>query len=370
MTALSAAPSGELCLIGNEDGDLTVIDVKTGSKAEASKFHNFLGISHIAWSSDSRILAAADLSADVQVLRIEEEPTHPTVPQSPRELSKPKLVLNGRAIHQLTLRQSPEELLVLTHGHAQIWDISGHVLRIEMDIKDTVEERQWLTHPYEADLLLAVGPHNIICYLWATLQPVHRFEVSKTTFTLGKQMTFNGTGKPTFQGVQPPRLLEAVSEYSTEAVYKCILGQDGRHLISYTKRTSADSRVHKQVLVFDFAELLSPKIKSFASPISSLDISEDVVGEVELILGVLPGSRIVYLDRDLWVCSTRIGSKSADKELVRHYFIPRDWSSVDSLDKCTLLPDGTILCPRDGDVAIIKSDLLKDPAVGDNRWHA
>ncbi|EON63963.1 hypothetical protein W97_03192 [Coniosporium apollinis CBS 100218] len=89
-------------------------------------------------------------------------------------------------------------------------------------------------------------------------------------------------------------------------------------------------------------------------------IPPDIVARVEHPLGILSGSRLASLDQDLWVCTYRLGSVYSQEShagLKRHYFIPRDWVSTESLEQCYMTTDGTVPCPRDDRVAVIRSSL-------------
>ena len=60
------------------------------------------------------------------------------------------------------------------------------------------------------------------------------------------------------------------------------------------------------------------------------------------------------------MCTFKLNSADPANGLKRHYFIPRDWASTEALDQCCMLDDGTLLLPKDGEVAVITS-ALADP---------
>jgi hypothetical protein len=51
------------------------------------------------------------------------------------------------------------------------------------------------------------------------------------------------------------------------------------------------------------------------------------------------------------------GGSGSEGGIRGRFFIPRDWVSAEVLSLCRLLADGTVLCPRRGEVAVIRSSL-------------
>ncbi|KFH42787.1 hypothetical protein ACRE_064840 [Hapsidospora chrysogenum ATCC 11550] len=95
----------------------------------------------------------------------------------------------------------------------------------------------------------------------------------------------------------------------------------------------------------------------------------DTSCHVYVPLGVLPGKKFVFLDRDLWLCVLPLtGSAtacSATEPYQRYYFIPRDWVGTSSLESCVLTADGTLFWPKDDRVIRIKCNLdFARPVVG------
>src|SRR5690606_32196276 len=97
--------------------------------------------------------------------------------------------------------------------------------------------------------------------------------------------------------------------------------------------------------------------------------------------------RLLFLDVSRWICTWRLpfeavqaqttaimerraqGSGSADKggnrdgttsaEIEEHYFLPGDWATADEAKLCTVMSDGTLLCPRNGDVVAVQCARLR-----------
>ena len=44
----------------------------------------------------------------------------------------------------------------------------------------------------------------------------------------------------------------------------------------------------------------------------------------------------------------------------RHFFLPRDWLNIECLELAIMTKDGTLFCPRNGEVAIIRDGLKEE----------
>jgi len=63
----------------------------------------------------------------------------------------------------------------------------------------------------------------------------------------------------------------------------------------------------------------------------------------------------VFLDHQYWLCTWDLGSDESVHE--RHFFLPKDWINPEALILVTLNQFGTLLCPKNGDVAVVKSGI-------------
>ncbi|KAK7739100.1 hypothetical protein SLS62_011300 [Diatrype stigma] len=75
-------------------------------------------------------------------------------------------------------------------------------------------------------------------------------------------------------------------------------------------------------------------------------------------LGILRDGRMVILDKNLWVCTAQLND--VQDTIIRHFFVPHDWVTAAGMKLSHLLPDGTILCPSKGEVAIIQNDMTSE----------
>lgn len=101
-------------------------------------------------------------------------------------------------------------------------------------------------------------------------------------------------------------------------------------------------------------------------------------------LAFLSRNRLMFLDRDRWICTWKLpsaaaragsaprrgGFKRPDGDLTKsstvgangvetHYFLPGDWVTADEAHLSAVMTNGTLLCPRNGDVATVQCAKLR-----------
>lgn len=64
------------------------------------------------------------------------------------------------------------------------------------------------------------------------------------------------------------------------------------------------------------------------------------------------GCVLAFIDRDFWVRTWSVDDVDGMYSK-QHFFLPRDWVKLDSLKLASVTPDGRILCPRAGEVAVV-----------------
>jgi hypothetical protein len=65
---------------------------------------------------------------------------------------------------------------------------------------------------------------------------------------------------------------------------------------------------------------------------------------------------VVFLDREYWVCTWPLGP-SPVRAIKRHFFLPLDYISRETMALATLTGAGTVLFPKDGELVVISNGL-------------
>jgi hypothetical protein len=72
-------------------------------------------------------------------------------------------------------------------------------------------------------------------------------------------------------------------------------------------------------------------------------------------------STFVFVDKEFWICSVDIGfAHDHETEIVKHFFLPREWQNAEWLDMAMVTTSGDVLCPRNGTVAVVSNGLIAE----------
>ena len=357
ICALSAAPRGSLYCAGSEEGTVHLIDTSRGRLLQLVKFLNFLTVDHLTWGDDGKHVAAADLGGNIIVKRLvftssRSGQTH----LEAQSMLTAKVKLDAGGIHQILLNQNSTKLLIIGQGFGQTWSVeTGCIVATSALGKEGTYK--WVNYPLQNDLLLGIGHSDLRILYWSDLTEVARPKFRKNWSSLQGQLSFDTNDAKNVSLAQ--LFLDPGSEPTRDVpVSKAMLTQDGKHLLTQFSEVSVQGRSTKRTLIFKTSSLKLSHQSDSSTVVDPLEISSEILMRIEVPLGILSGGRLVFLDRDLWMCTFKLGTVGNYIEVLRrHYFIPRNWASTECLKYCCMLGDGTFLCPKDGEVAVITSDL-------------
>lgn len=352
VSVVSVAPNKSTYCVGNEEGSALLFDTRSQTSVELARFSNFLSVVHVSWSHDGKYVAVADLGGDIAVRAINQKDSKMGI--GVKSMPTPKVNLKGRSIHQMMFNHDASLLLVLSNDCLQMWAMEEQKIKNFAGIENG-SSRKWLQHPTQKSYFLGFGTDNVCAYKWDTLEEqtmwMYREDQLGTTrhnseanYTPSKDSTLDS---------QHSSLSSDDDQGQVSRVSKATYTQDGRHTLVQIKSTSSQGRITKRILIFEQSAFDDAAggaaLYTFIAP--------HIGAMIEVPLGILSGSRLVFLDQDLWVCTYRPGLAHVAEGLKRHFFIPRDWTSSDSLENCVMMDDGTILCPREDEVAVVRSRL-------------
>lgn len=350
VCALAAAPGSSLYCVGNEEGVVELFDATQGKVVEIARFLNYLSVTQIIWDEHCQYIVATDLGGDILGKRLITPVADGNTEAQP--ISIPKINMEGRGIHEILLNRTSSFLLVMSQNRGEVWSLSTGTMLVSRELEDDAV-RRWLNHPTQSNLLLGFGPSDLRILNWNDLTNLGSLPFQEERSRLSNKLGVN---------VDEPSLDQLLIDLSTDlgtasAVAKALFSQDGKHFLVHVVETSAQGTTSKRLLIFETSLVDINDGINGAIPMVYLYIPPMIAARVEVPLGVLPGSLLVFLDQDLWVCTYKLGSSYSNEAIKRHYFIPRDWAGTESLGQCCLLKDGTLLFPKDGEVAVIKSTL-------------
>lgn len=356
ISALAAAPGSQLYCVSHDDGTVGLFDKTKGHLLVFSESTGFLTTEHLTWSEDGSHVAAADLGGNITVKRLNAQ----TVRTGRTEFelqsllaAKSKPTVGG--IHQILLSRDSTKLLIVSQGAGQIWSVeTGSV--VVSGVLEKGETRRWMNLPGQRDLLLGVGPRDLSIVQWEDL--------AVTASLIYREDWLCSDGRSSFDAneitnipIDQLSLNPSIGFKEEVYVKKAMLTQDGKYLLVEIRKLVAQGRSTKRLVAFENSFLARSLHANSSTLVDCLDVSNEVMTRIDVPLGILPGNVLVFLDKDLWMCTLRMNSAKQASDLKRHYFMPRDWASSESLEQCCMLHDGTLLFPKDGEVAVITGNV-------------
>ena len=342
ITAIAVCPDGSSYCAGYADGGVLIFPDNGDQSFELARFYNSLEVTHISWSPDGHYVAVADLTGDLQVksVTIARDRTVQVTP-----LSNPQIELKSSNIREMLFSPDSSMLLVSAAKEAFVYSVEDARLIATADAA-LQGDRKWFAHPTSPDLVVACGSQDAQFYSWATMETQGGVKFDEPT---DEPVAIGGQGK------DHAASKSNAMDHSSTLLVRAKLCQDSIHLLLATSNGSSTRTSGGHVLV----SRLDDWQPDSNATINLNRIPPDVSRHVYLPLGVLPGSKLVFLDHDLWLCVYRLAGIMSPiaESYQRYYFVPRDWVGSYSLDTCVLTKDGTLFWARDGRVVQIRCNL-------------
>lgn len=350
ITALSARPQGDLLCIGNGDGLVEMQDTSTCEKVRVDKSNSDMIIEHLGWAMDGGHYAYVELGSRLIVKSVDLKGKSQFPPQT-HTIMKERLYSQDGGAHRLLIDPSAKFVLVTTCTSAQVWSIRNRSVCATYQPQRSGEQVKWISHPLKSEYVLAFTAATVTEHLWKDLEPRHQWR-----FQTPAQASPDDESEEDKPGVQRS-MTNLVDGFSTsEVIDQIILSQNKAFILLLLCHRARHRRRWTRLLVLESASFTTPP-STVDEYLDSIPIPPDIAASIERPLDVIGQDRLVFLDDSFRVCSCSIRQAGGPSALVHHFFLPRDWVNDESLDLCQVLGDGTFLCPRRGEVAVIRSDL-------------
>ncbi|KAK8197607.1 uncharacterized protein BKA78DRAFT_278390 [Phyllosticta capitalensis] len=359
ISTLAAAPRGQLYAAGDKDGIFKLHNAQTGESLELAVLRSRTQKVHLAWSEDSQHVTAyhgGRITVRKILLSKKESLSGSCVTQVENcniDLSKMSTISDILFSHDSRL------LFLASKDSCRVVSIDNGEILSSVAV-DHGETRRWLNHPTRKELLLSFGPQDVRVFRWDNLVEQHILKLGDAFSTaVSNDGIQDGVDNGPLIIAQTPLLHSIYAK--TASVTKAFTTHDRRYVLIQISIGPVQGQVMKRTLVFDISSFDPESREYSAATISCLPIPQKIWDRIGMPLGVLPGSRLVFLDPELWLCTYSLKS---DRHLTdeydplhRHFFIPRDWLSGRSLELCALMEDGALLCPKNDQVAVIRGAL-------------
>ncbi|KAF8858537.1 hypothetical protein BDZ45DRAFT_714474 [Acephala macrosclerotiorum] len=332
ITALICDTEDRFYCCGKDGGAVVLHNIRTGKKIRKVYGHAAISsIIEMAWSTSGKYIASADDCGWVIAKRLRKPTTqlnswavYPLLDFRP-----------GEAISQLLFGSSEEYLLVSSSTRDWVWSLQ-HKKEVCVSEHPTMAGK-WVNHPLIADQLICIESGEVRLFSWGTLKEIRRTALNGIEESTEDDNSQNipGLNRLSLQRTtseNPLSIERAIQVHSTQIIFEVSpnMGSKGTDI---SRRT---------VMLLDIPSLRKEPIIICQS------------GQANRLIGSFHG-HVVFLDHQYCFCTWDL--RNGATSLKRHFFLPKDWLSPGMLNLCIVNSHGTILCPKNGEVAIIRAGI-------------
>ncbi|KAH7310789.1 hypothetical protein B0I35DRAFT_439689 [Stachybotrys elegans] len=328
VTALICDDEDEFYCCGRDDGSVSIHNIKTGARVRKVSSHSsFAFIIALGWSQSRRLLASADHSARVIVKRLR-------IKEDDKWAVYPLLELHAEeAVSQLLFSPDDKFILVSTGTMDQVWDLKEKKEVRKMTCP-TKPAGKWVNHPHETSQIVWLELNQLHVYNWATFECLGTAPFQSPV--LHEPNTSTSAPLVTMSASLERERLKAAA-LSNNRQYLV-------HEISVNRGLSGLPSIRLDVVP---TSELKPQTPNTIKRKSLADLSS----RMQHLLGICH-NRVVFLDHSNWICTSTIGWEMGSPR--NHFFLPGDWVNDGDLPLLIANKHGTILCVRNGMVAIVR----------------
>lgn len=321
ITTLVCDSSDKFYCCGKEDGTVVMYDIPEGKRVRKIISHSSsASIIRLAWSVSEKYLASGDDSGRIIAKRLEP-------PSSGKDKWAVFPLFDRRideAVEQLLFNTRDELLLIASRTTVYIMNLKSKTELCCTRYPDQMEG-VWINHPTAPAVLIRIDAVQARQYLWKTLTP--------------KDESIRSS-------------LQALHLIESPCIVQRTIHVRGHWLvleILATGRNCAGSQ-NRYIEVLDIHKLQEPR------PIetSKRQRVEGLANHVRRLIGCFQ-DQVVFIDHQFWLCTWAVEPVYSKHK--RHFFLPKDWLSPTALRLLVLNKQGTLMCPKNGEVAIVRSGL-------------
>jgi len=329
ITTVDCHGSGDSIFCGKSDGSVVVYDVQSGNQVGTLCPDNDIPIKCLAWGDTSSILATADVAGSFTVRKVSRKTSASGL------WDASTILLGGNSanpINEVILSLDSKLLLVSTTACDNVWDIA--------------EKRQLSTHEW---------PTPSLPFLWSNspLHPLERIHFTTTGSRIGARI-FDWARSIELTPPEGIKLSTPIAHSDHQLKAIIINPRTGQIAIEISKFGYDASPV--KVLLCE-GSAFNTKSQTAIPSVHSEKLNERILH----LIGFY-GTKLVFLDQKLWVCTVDVINWDG-RAYVKHFFIPHDWHSCIRQLIMRVTVKGDVLFVKRDEVAIIKRGLEHESIV-------
>ncbi|KAL1595199.1 hypothetical protein SLS60_009887 [Paraconiothyrium brasiliense] len=328
VTALVLLTGQKHIVCGKHDGSVALYDVASAS--ETTQLYRHKSKVHLlaSWKPNGAIISV-DESNSVIAWSMPAVTKGAPVQDTPGEEIFSFRLDSRNTITQLLPSVDNERFIISTRDSDHLW--SFHPVEETTILRhDTSSVRRWAQHPERADIVLHTDGSSVQIYKWNDLSLV-------SSISLSIEMT----------GYQ----MKHIVPYKIGRNHKLLLemselhgGADTRgvYLLDLTETTSASQ-----------SKTTTAGAREFPICTSRAQFPPSVVSLMLHIIGISITQKLIFLDRQSWVCSIALEEKAGKPvQYARHFYVPFDWFSG-SRGIVVMISERNVIFARNDGIVVI-----------------
>jgi WD40 repeat protein len=353
VTTLAGQSVGSLYCYGTEDGIAVLCHVEHGTLFELERLKSFMSIENVAWSDDDNFVAISDLGGTILLKRVQKASEQQDAWVATAEFSVQIPPSKGH-IRQIIFHPTGNLLFAFTALALFSISLETHAVT-ESILPPTTPKLKWLCHPTTPDYLFGFGTSHMLVYTTERLQRMKQYSYHPPR-----------SGGVDAHSAETPRGTTFRSD--THTLGRIIASPDSPHILLVVSHSTPSGRYENDYLLFTVTDINADA--SLSDALSYTMLPEELSSRIREPLAFLSRGRLLVLDVDRWIGSCRMkpsakrtpSGKTAEAStgaFEQYYFLPGDWATGNEAELCSVMPDGTLLCPRNGEVAAVQSNKMR-----------
>jgi hypothetical protein len=272
---------------------------------------------------------------------------------------------------QLLLSSDNKLLLVVSDDVSEVWSVDEKRIVASTPLRTGVP--YYVNHPLNESYILAFRVSGIAVLRWQNLQ-LHAL------FTYATEVLSPDEETSAAQEDFPAPLKRTLSsEESVPCVNRVLVTADSSSYLVDLSNNQQIGRQTKHFIIVKNTDILIRSSDGLQNVLPFLSFPVRLLAKIERVLGLLPfeatasdrqssaqnhksivttsikrdSDLIAFIDQDYWVCTCPI-TDTIGSEVKKHFFLPRDWINAECLELAVVTRDGVFLCPKNGEVGIVK----------------
>ena len=346
---------GSLYCYGTAHGVSVLCEAGNGKICTLTRSKSYERIEQMTWSKDGKLVAIADSSGVISIKAIEKA-SNLLIGWQVNRMLDVSIDLEPGHITGLLLCPNNQKI-VLSTTKALFFVVLGSKEILKRSLPPTESNKLWTCHPTLPDYLLGFGTSAVHVYSWTTLEEFAVYIYSPAQDANTETIADHVLHK---SGTIPKCI---------KAVKKLMLNANSPYILLSTSDTATSDQFETHNFLFAVTDLHLRIDRHNELPF--IILPAELAKCIREPLALLPGGCFAFLDVDRWVCTISLTALNAGwlqeaqeselrKEAIkRYYFLPSDWATAKEVNLCTITPNGTLLCPKNGEVGAVQSTELR-----------